>query len=150
MLLFPDAFWRRAIFMAALAVGSSGSMAIAQESDMSAPVPGSDQIASPPEVVTITPPNHRPTRSTIGAPIEDVSLSASVRTDDLNPLSTSDWIELRHRVRETAQQLCRRLGFQHPIGTPDESGCVRRAIETTSDEIDSAILNGRGARIENP
>ena len=151
MLPYPNALLQRAVFIAALAVGTSNSMALAQETDMSSPGPGPVQVTSPPEVVIITPPYRGPTRSTIGAPIQDVSLSATVRTDDLNPLSVGDWIELQHRVRDTAQRLCRRLRFQHPIGTPDEFRCARRAIENTSDQIDESILNNRSApETENP
>ena len=149
MLLYPNAHWPRIVFIAALAVGISNSVAVAQETDVIPP--GPDQVTSPPEVVIIRPPYRGPTRSTIGAPIQDVSLSAAVRTDDLNPLSVSDWIELQHRVRDTAQRLCRRLRFQHPIGSPDEFRCTRRAIENASDQIDAALHNtGTAPGIENP
>ena len=148
MLLCPRALWRT-IFIVAVAVGISNSTAVAQETGAAAP--GPDQATSPPEVVVVAPPYRGPTRSTIGAPILDVSLSATVRTDDLNPLSVADWIELRHRVRDTAQRLCRRLRFQHPIGSPDEFRCTRRAIENTSDQIDAFVVNPRNAPgIESP
>jgi UrcA family protein len=137
--------------IAALSAGGFGSTATAQETAISPSEPGPDQVTSSPEVVIITTPRRGPTRSTIGAPIQDVSRSAVVRTDDLNLQSPAGFIELGNRIRETARQLCARLRFENPIGVPDEFHCRRRAVENASDQIGAALLNYPGApEIENP
>ena len=139
----------RAAFMAACAVGISSSMAMAQENGVSPAAPPPDQVASSPEVVIVVHPGLR--RSTIGAPIEDVSLSAGVDTRDLNLQSPADIVALRDRVWQTARRLCDRLTFRYPIGVPDEYRCTRNAVENTSDQIDAAIASRVGtAGIENP
>lgn len=145
-----EALRPRALIIAALAAGICNTTAVAQENEMG-PSPAPGQVTSSPEVVIVRPPSRPPTRSTIGAPIQDVSISATVTTDDLNLQSPAGWLELRDRVRQTARQLCARMRFQHPIGTPDEFHCNRRAVEGASDQIDSALGIVRGPPdIENP
>ena len=147
----PKALQRRAVFIAAFAVSITSSMAVAQESGMGPSEPGPDQVTSSPEVVIVTPVHLGPRRSAIGAPIEDVSLSASVSTDGLNLQSPAGIIELRDRVWQTARRLCDRLEFRYPIGVPDGYQCIRKTVERTSDQIDAAIGNYPGApQIENP
>jgi len=144
-----NASWRAA-FTVALALGISHSVAVAQ-TYKAATEPGPDQAGSSPEIVTVTPARPGVTRSTIGAPIQDVSLSATVQTDDLSPYSIADWEVLGDRVRETARRLCDRLAFQYPIGTPDRYQCMRRAVRDTTDEIDANLRNyGSAPRMENP
>ena len=126
----------RVLMPVALAAGILGSAAVAQES---------------PEIVIVTPPRHGPSRSSIGAPIEDVSLSATVRTDDLNFQTPEGFLELADRVRETANRLCARLRFQHPIGTPDEYRCVKAAVDDATYQIDAALRRPMVApEIQNP
>jgi UrcA family protein len=147
----PNALRPRALFMAALAVGISSSIAVAQETEIRTSEPGPDQVTSSPEVVIVTPAHPGPERSAIGAPIEDVSLSASVRTDGLNLQSPADMLAFQDRVRQTARRLCDRLQFRYPIGVPDEYRCVRKALENTSDQMDAVIRNYRSApEIQNP
>jgi len=114
----------RVLMMAALAASVSASVAAAQTS---------------PEIVIVTTARHGPSRSTIGAPIEDVSLSAPVRTEDLNLQTPDGFLKLADRVRQTAQRLCARLRFQHPIGTPVEYRCVQTAVDDATYEIDAAL-----------
>ena len=149
MFWYPNAFPWRTIFMASLAVAVSGSAAFAQEGAIGAPAAGSGQVASP-EVVIINPGRPGPARSTIGAPIEDVLLSASVRTDDLNPTVPADMLELHYRVKETARRLCDRLDFRYPIGVPDEYHCIQNAVERTSNQIETTLRYGSAPAIENP
>lgn len=150
MSLCPKAFQHPAAFMAVFAAGLTASLALAQESEMTPSGQVPDQVVSSPEVVIVTIPHHGPARSSTGAPIQDVSLSANVRTDDLNLQSTDGWLELRSRVRQTARGLCARLRFQHPIGTPDEFRCVERAVDNTSDRIDADLRNGSAFATQNP
>ena len=96
-----------------------------------------------PEEVTVTSPRHGPTRSTIGAPIEEVSASAAVTTRDLNLHTGEGVYTLRQRVKYTARSVCNRLSFRYPIGAPDPDTCYRHAVERTTPQADSAIWNYR-------
>jgi UrcA family protein len=151
MFRYSIVFRRSWLLTAAFAVCAANSMAGAQETGMQPALPGPNQVTSSPEVVIITPVRHGPSRSTVGAPIEDVSLSASVRTDDLNLQSPADIMELRDRVWQTARRLCDRLEFQYPISTPQGYWCVKKAVNNTNAQIDAAIHNYRSPTvIENP
>jgi len=103
------------------------------------PAPPQGYNEGPSEEVTVVP--ERPSRSTIGAPIEDSTLSEFVRYDDLNLSQVSDIISLRHRVRDTARRVCNRLAFEHPIGTPDTTRCRRDAVDNADSQVTSAIYN---------
>lgn len=150
MFRHPNALRERVVLIAALAIGISSSTALAQDTGVGPWQPGPQGNASP-ELVIVTPPSYGPMRSSIGAPIQDVSLSAAVWTGDLNLQSPADVIELRDRVWDTARRLCARLRFQHPIGMPDEFRCRRNAIANAFDQVDYAIQNyGGGPEIENP
>lgn len=146
-----NALRARATIIAALAIGISGSAAVAQDTGPGPWQPRRPVVNPAPEIVIVTPPSYGPMRSSIGAPIQDVSLSAAVWTGDLNLQSPADMIELRDRVWDTARRLCARLRFQHPIGMPDEFRCRRNAIANAFDQVDFAIQNyNSAAGIENP
>ena len=95
-----------------------------------------------PEEVTIMSP-HRAARSAIGAPIEDVSMSAPVGIGDLNLHTGEGVYTMRQRVKYTAHTMCNRLAFRYPIGYPDTDRCYRRAIERAMPQADSALWNYR-------
>jgi UrcA family protein len=113
-------------------------MAMAQESASSTTYSDKD---GTPEIVTVTPPRHMPARSTIGAPIEEVSISVPVSYGDLNLHTGEGVYTLRQRVKQTAHNLCDKLSFRYPIGTPDNDGCYRRAIKYAMPQTDSAVWN---------
>lgn len=150
MFRYPNALRARAVLIAAFAIGISSSAAVAQDTGTGPwqPVP---PVNAAPELVIVTPPSSGPMRSSIGAPIQDVSLSAAVWTGDLNLQSPADVLELRDRVWDTARRLCARLRFQHPIGMPDEFRCRRNAVANAFDQVGFAIQNYDGAPvIESP
>lgn len=151
MFRYPKTLRWRTIFLGALAVGISNSMAVAQETEIQSSQQVPDQVTSAPEMVIVTTVRRAPWRSTIGAPIENVSMSANVQTDDLNPLSPADMLTLRYRVRDTARRLCDQLEFRYPISVPDKFQCSKIAARHTLDRIDAGILNSAGApEIQNP
>ena len=110
-----------------------------------------DYDSSAPEEVIVTPPPHAPTRSIIGAPIIEVSMSQPVHFGDLD-LRTSDGVhELRNRVSFAATTLCRRLSAMYPVsydGTGDEwprdSNCYRDAVARAMVQADAAVRAARG------
>lgn len=96
------------------------------------------------ERVEVTaPPYHHATRSTIGAPIRDVSLSQPVRFNDLNLRSAWGARELRHRVRYTARKLCNQLDRRYPISTSDSPPCYRTALRNAMYQANTAIRDAR-------
>ena len=103
---------------------------------------GQQYRSGPSEEVIVNQP--RLGRSTIGAPIQQVTLSELVRYDDLNLGSVPGIVALRHRVRDTASRLCHRLAFENPIGTPDAWRCRQEAIADATPRVDAVIHNYRG------
>ena len=96
-------------------------------------------LGGPTEEIIVTP--QRQSRSTIGAPIRDVTLSEFVPYDDLNLSRVSDIIALRHRVRDSARRICSRLQFENPVGTPDTARCRRDAVDNARSGVDAAIYS---------
>jgi UrcA family protein len=93
----------------------------------------------PLDEITITAPRHRPERSAIGAPIEDVALSEAVRYDDLDLTTDRGIHRLHERISDTARQLCRRLDETHPIAVSDSPPCYRTAMENAAPMAIAAI-----------
>jgi UrcA family protein len=92
------------------------------------------------EVVTVTAPRpHERQRSTIGAPIINVSLSREVRFDDLDLRTAGGAHALRARVRDTARALCRQLDQQYLVTEDDGRSCVTAAEDDALAQADSAI-----------
>jgi UrcA family protein len=93
------------------------------------------------EEVIIQAPRYRgPQRSTIGAPIEDVALSAPVRFDDLD--LTTDWgvRKLHTRIFVAARRLCERLDNRYPITVSDGApSCYRQAVDDAMAQADAAV-----------
>jgi UrcA family protein len=97
----------------------------------------------PGEEVTVTAPHYPRERSTIGAPIENVSLQRAVRFDDLDLRTGWGAHVLRVRVARTARTLCRQLEFRYPVGAPDQSGCYRRAYGEAMADVHEAVASAR-------
>lgn len=99
----------------------------------------------PEEVIVQAPRWHQPQRSTIGAPIRDVSLSEPVRFDDLDLRSNRDVRRLEARIRERAGTLCRRLDVRYPVTVSASSrNCFRDAMADAMDQVDAAVAQQRG------
>ncbi len=103
---------------------------------------------APPEEVTVYGPHRGEERSGIGAPIENLSISRPVRTDDLDLRTEWGANTLRQRIVYTADRLCRELDAVYPDGfyppTSDSPPCRRTAIEDAMDQADAAIARARG------
>lgn len=128
----------------------AGVSAIAQDYDNSyESYDTSTYYSGPTEEVIVTPPRHRPERSEIGAPIENVSLSQPVPIDDLDLRTRWGVRELRRRISFTAASLCSRLDTMYPIdadgGTwPVNGRCYRNAVHDADYQADDAIRAARG------
>jgi UrcA family protein len=120
----------KSVVLAALGLTLAASAASAQSYGPVTPPSGSN------EVVTVTAPKpHQRQRSTIGAPIVNVSLSREVRFDDLDLTTPTGARELRARVRHTAKVLCDQLDQQYLTTQDDGQGCVSTA---TDDALEQA------------
>lgn len=95
------------------------------------------------QVEVTAPPYHHASRSAIGAPIRDVSLSQAVRFDDLDLRSARGARELRHRVRYTARKLCNKLDMRYPISTSDSPPCYRTALRNAMYQANAVISDAR-------
>ena len=97
------------------------------------------------ERVEVTAPRvqYAPRESTIGAPIENVSMSEHVRYDDLNLRTASGARTLEQRVRYTAQAICNRLDHLYPITEQGSPPCIQGAIATGMQHADAAIQHVR-------
>jgi len=96
------------------------------------------------EVITVTAPRpHERQRSSIGAPIVNVSLSREVRFDDLDLRSDRGARELRSRVRHTARALCRQLESQYLVTDDDAYPCTSSAVDGAMQQADEAIESAR-------
>ena len=104
----------------------------------------------PPEEVIVTPPHYGPSRSSIGAPYQDVSISRPVRIDDLD--LRTDWgvARLRDRIGYTARALCSRLNALYPISAddsniswPSDTHCYDRTVDRAWVQADHAIRVAR-------
>lgn len=128
----------KTVVIAALGLTLAASAASAQSYGPVTPPSGSN------EVVTVTAPKlHQRQRSTIGAPIVNVSLSREVRFDDLDLATASGARELRARVRHTAKALCNQLDQQYLVTEDDGKGCVGAATQDALEQADSAIHGAR-------
>ena len=76
--------------------------------------------------------------STTGAPIEQTSISRPVSYSDLDLSKPSGATILRKRVEDISKSLCQELDQLYPL-EPKDPGCVPRAVNGATDQIDRAI-----------
>ena len=133
-------------FRSALLAGALGMMALpaaAQNGPYGYPGPYS---AGPNESVTVVAPRFRAQSTPLNGPMERVSYSMPVRYDDLDIATRAGARELRHRVYETARNVCGRLAEAYPVYTLNSShSCFRDALENAMVKTDSAIWSARQA-----
>lgn len=83
-------------------------------------------------------------RTTIGAPIEVISLSRPVSYADLDLTKQSDVKELAERIEETAKASCKQLDNMYPdsslyVPIPSDQYCVKTATSQAIDEANQVI-----------
>jgi UrcA family protein len=93
------------------------------------------------QIEVIVPRHHA--RSLIGAEIRDVAMSREVRVDDLDLRTLHGERVLRARIRNTADQLCRKMDFLYPVATEDSPPCFKRAVENAMYQADGLIYKAR-------
>jgi UrcA family protein len=132
------------IILLASALGTfAASSASAQAYDRAAP--GYAYSQGPEEVIVQAPRWYQEKRTSIGAPIRDVSFSEAVRFDDLDLRSDRDVRRLQARIREHAGALCRRLDVQYPVTVSASSrNCFQDAMADAMDQVEAAVAQQRG------
>jgi UrcA family protein len=129
--------------MGALGLAAVATSAGAQDSRYYNAAP----YGGPPEEVIVTPPPMGPSVGHLGGRIENVSLSRTVRYDDLD--LSSDWgvHRLRARISFQAHELCRQLDVMYPVSADDSSGwnsrCYDRAYEHAMHQADRVVGEAR-------
>ncbi len=66
--------------------------------------------------------------------------SARVDISDLDISRTADMNEVRNRVEEAAQRICKQLSDELPFGQPDTPECVRRAVSDAMAQVEEVAL----------
>jgi UrcA family protein len=94
--------------------------------------------------VIVTAPRHRTDHYRLNVPIENVSLSQPVRTDDLDLRTFRGARELLRRVHIVADQVCRQLIDGYPVGLNSDETCYRNAVAEAMPQVDAAIQSARG------
>jgi UrcA family protein len=126
-----------------LIISSSG--ASAQNYGPPAPYAPSSYATVPADEVIVTAPRYRNDHYKLNVPIENVSLSQPVRTDDLDLRSRQGVRELHRRVRIAADQVCGQLIDAYPVGVDnDDASCYRNAVAEARPRVDAAIQTARG------
>jgi UrcA family protein len=99
----------------------------------------------PDESVTVASPHFRSNAdgARLNGPLERVSLSSLVRTDDLDLRSGRGARELRLRVRDAAQGVCTQLADAYPLRQMNGTSCYKDALQNGMLRANEAITNAR-------
>jgi UrcA family protein len=120
--------------MAALLAGSLSCLVLVNPSR--AQDTGSPQYGKATEEAVVRPQQER---STLGAPVVDVTMSQLVSFADLAIPTVDANIALRHRVKSAAKRVCDRLEIRYPAAEPDRWSCYRSALARATPLVDTAI-----------
>lgn len=78
-------------------------------------------------------------QTTIGAPVEEVTLTHRVSYADLDLTKHSDAMELKRRVSETARLACEQLDKLYPFDEKEAPECTSEATANAESQVDEAI-----------
>jgi len=105
----------------------------------SSPAYAQDTLTEPGSITVTAPRRVQVGRSTIGAPIDLISLSRFVNFSDVDLRTPAGQAELDKRAMAAARSACQELERQYPNGTPDSLTCAKQARAATQGQIDAAI-----------
>ncbi|HEY5337290.1 MAG TPA: UrcA family protein [Rhizomicrobium sp.] len=129
---------RAVLFAGAVGLAFAASPANAQDSGRYSNAAYQDS-----ESVQVTAPRFRVDSSRLNGPLERISLSTSVRYDDLNLRTRRGARMLKWRVRDSAQQVCTQLGEAYPVYQANGTSCYKTALQNGSLRADAAIRDAR-------
>jgi UrcA family protein len=93
--------------------------------------------------VTVIAPHFRADSTRVGGPLERVSLSGTVRYDDLDLQTREGARELRWRVQEQARVICRTLAEAYQVYQMNGTSCYKDALDNALVKADEAIEAAR-------
>lgn len=99
--------------------------------------------SGPPESVIVTAPRLHIDSHRLNGPLERVSMSTTVRYDDLDLGTWSGDRELRRRVRDEARNICDRLAGAYPFYQLQGQRCFRTALNNAMAQANVAIYDAR-------
>jgi UrcA family protein len=76
-------------------------------------------------------------------PITDVSLTYRVNVSDLDLTSSAGAIDAEKRVRDVAQQACKKLGRMYPDAKPSDAECVNVTFDKAMVGARNLFANAR-------
>ncbi|HTW35458.1 MAG TPA: UrcA family protein [Rhizomicrobium sp.] len=137
----------RILAAALLAAAAVGAGLVVSSTDASAQTygygPPAPYTTVPTDQVIVTAPRYRADHNYLNVPIENVSLSQPVRTDDLDLRTWRGAHELRWRVHVAARQVCEQLIEAYPVGVNGDATCYRDAVAEAMPGVDAAIQTAR-------
>jgi UrcA family protein len=123
----------------------TGQFTVPSLAILGAMLAGAAALAQPVEEITIIAPHqvHRKTvgRTTIGAPIEEISLSHKVDYTDLDLRKPDDLATLKARIADMAKEGCDELDQLFPLDKDRDKNkqCVRDATAQAQAQLTAAI-----------
>jgi len=128
----------------ALSVGSAVAQNYGSYSDVAYQSPSETiEVTAPRFHSEVTAPRFHSDTQKLNGPLEKVSLSSSVRYDDLNLRSRSGARELRARIRDAAGQTCAQLADAYPVREAIGTSCYKTALENGLVRANEVIADAR-------
>lgn len=85
-------------------------------------------------------------KSTIGAPIKELSIRSRVSFADLDLTTASGAAALQKRVEDTAKSTCKEIKVDIPAEGSSVEKCIKDALAGAQPQIDKAIADAKAAK----
>ena len=85
-------------------------------------------------------------KSTIGAPIKELSIRSRVTFADLDLTTAAGAAALQKRVEDTAKSTCKEIKVDLPAEGSSVEKCVKDALAGAQPQIDKAIAEAKAAK----
>lgn len=87
-------------------------------------------------------------RTYSGIPIEELQLTRHVAYNDLNLRSPAGVEELKHRIKDSAEEACKQLSTLYPLEMwmTDNESCVKSAIDGAMAQLPSAVATAEKSK----
>lgn len=85
-------------------------------------------------------------KSTIGAPIKELSIRSRVTFADLDLTTAAGAAALQKRVEDTAKSTCKEIKVDIPAEGSSVEKCIKDALAGAQPQIDKAIADAKAAK----
>jgi UrcA family protein len=85
-------------------------------------------------------------KSTIGAPIKELSIRSRVTFADLDLTTAAGAAALQKRVEDTAKSTCKEIKVEVPAEGSTVEKCVKDALAGAQPQVDKAIADAKAAK----